>query len=68
VSIYERVGDIPDKLAIMVRWTNPGDSAAAQRLFGLPRHAPEVIRRVLEDAVASGRFDAIAEEVASSKG
>ena len=68
MSSFERIGPPPEKLAIMVRWPKLSESAAARRLFELPLIAPEVIRRVLEDAVESGRFDAIAEEVSSQKG
>lgn len=59
MSQYERVGSIPSNFTLTVRWTNPNSSAAAKRLFSLPRLAPEVTRRVLEDAVISGRFDTI---------
>lgn len=65
MSTYERVGVIPDTFAVMLRWTKARDSEAAQRLHALPFIAPEVIRRVLEDAVVTGRFDAIAQEVAA---
>jgi hypothetical protein len=68
MASYERLGSPPNKLAIMVRWSKVAESAAATRLFDLPLIAPEVIRRVLEDAVENGRFDAIAEEVSSQKG
>lgn len=67
MSTYERVGEIPTRFSIMVRWQNAGENDAARRLFALPLHAPEVIRRVLDEAVASGRLEAIAAEVAANQ-
>lgn len=67
MSTYERVGEIPARFSIMVRWPKAAENEAAKRLFALPLHAPEVIRRVLDEAVASGRLDAIAAEVAANQ-
>jgi len=66
-GLYERVGSIPDPFSVMVRWNKSADSVVAQRLFALPRTAPEVIRRVLDDALATGRLDAIVQEVEAQK-
>ena len=67
MATYERVGEIPARFSIMVRWTKASESAVAKKLFAMPLHAPEIIRRVLEEALASGRLDAIASEVSSTQ-
>lgn len=63
MATYRRIGDPPTTIAITVRWPASRQSEAARRLFGTPRHAPEIIRRVLEEAQNSGRLEAIAQEV-----
>jgi hypothetical protein len=65
MSGYERIGDVPDTFAVMVRWRKANESEAARLLHSLPFHAPEVIRRVLDNAALTGELKSIAEEVAS---
>jgi len=63
MSAYQRTGQAPKKFAVVVRLEAGRDGEVAQRLYEMPRHAPKVIRLVLEDAIKNGRFDVIAEEV-----
>lgn len=65
MSTYERVGEVPENFAVMLRWRNAKESEAARQLHALPFHAPEVIRRVLENAAITGELKSIAEEVAA---
>ena len=68
MSTYERDGEVPNNFSVLLRWPKAKESDAAQLLHSYPYIAPEVIRRVLENAAVTGELKTIAEEVARRNG
>ena len=65
--VYKRTGEMPENFSVMIRFGKK-DQALARRLWETPQAAPEVVREVLRQALASGQLADIIRKMNDEQG